>query len=85
MQEAADLPDEQLDEREISQRDRSCLEAYRLLGGAIAVSLVVAIVDDAVDAAVVGSWLKPLAAILLLTAASPSIPMAVRTGGVVEE
>jgi hypothetical protein len=85
VQEAADLPDEQLDEREISQRDRSYLEAYRLLGGAIAVSLVVAIVDDAVDAAVVGSWLNPLAAILLLSAALPSIVLAVRTGGVVEE
>jgi hypothetical protein len=45
----------------------------------------VAIVDDAVDAAVVGSWLNPLAAILLLSAALPNIVMAVRTGGVVEE
>jgi hypothetical protein len=85
VQEAADLPDEQLDEREISLRDRSYLEAYRLLGGAIAVSLLVAIVDDAVDAAVVGSWLNPLAAILLLSAALPNIVMAVRTGGVVDE
>jgi hypothetical protein len=51
----------------------------------LAVSLVVAIVDDAVDAAVIGSWLNLLAAILLLSAALPSIVIAVRNGGVVED
>lgn len=81
VQEAADLPDEWLDEREIGLRDRSYLEAYRLLGGAVAVSLLVAIVDDAVDAGVMTSWLNPLAALLLLSAVLPSMILAMRTAG----
>jgi hypothetical protein len=81
VQEAADLPDERLDEREIGLRDRSYLEAYRLLGGAVAVSLVVAIVDDAVHAGVMTSWLNPLAALLLLSAVLPSMILAMRTAG----
>lgn len=79
VQEAADLPDERLDEREIGLRDRSYLEAYRLLGGAVALSLLVAIVDDAVDTQVITSWLNPLAALLLLSAVLPSVVLALRT------
>jgi hypothetical protein len=35
----ADLPDEYLDERQASVRDRAYLESYRLLGGLVAVAL----------------------------------------------
>lgn len=77
VQEAADLPDDRLDEREIAIRDSSYLEAYRLLGGALAVSLVLAIVDDAVGDVVV-SWNGAWAALLLLSAVLPSAVLAYR-------
>jgi cation transporter-like permease len=80
VQQAADLPNEQLDEREIAVRDRCYLEAYRLLGGALAVSLVLAIVDDAVGEVVV-SWNGVWAAVLLLSAVLPSAVLAYRQQG----
>ena len=80
VQEAADLPNERLDEREIALRDRSYLEAYRLLGGAIAVSLVLAIIDDAIGGVVV-SWNSAWAALLLLSAVLPSAVLAYRQPG----
>lgn len=75
--ESADLPDDRLDEREIADRDRSYLEAYRLLGGAIAASLVLAVVDDAVGG-VVASWNQAWAALLFLSAVLPSAVLAHR-------
>jgi len=75
--EAADLPDDRLDEREIAVRDRSYLQAYRLLGGAIAASLVLAVVDDAVGG-VVASWNQAWAGLLLLSAVLPSAVLAHR-------
>lgn len=75
--EAADLPDDRLDERELALRNRSYVSAYRLLGAAVAVSLVVAIVDDAVGDLVV-SWYNVLSALLLLAGFLPS---AVVVGG----
>jgi hypothetical protein len=77
VQEAADLPDDRLDEREIAVRDRSYLEAYRLLGGAVGASLVLAMVDDAVGD-VVQSWNGAWAALLLLSAVLPSAVLAYR-------
>lgn len=75
--ESADLPDDRLDEREIAVRDRSYLQAYRLLGGAVAVSLVLAIVDDAVGG-VVASWNQVLAGLLFLSMVLPSAVLAHR-------
>lgn len=75
--EKADLPDDRLDEREIALRDRSYLESYRLLGGAVALSLIIAIVDDAVGDVVV-SWNGAWAALLLLSAVLPSAVLAYR-------
>ncbi len=75
--EAADLPDDRLDEREIAVRDRCYLEAYRLLGGAVAASLVLAVVDDAVTG-VVASWNQVLAGLLLLSTVLPSAVLAYR-------
>ncbi len=72
--ESADLPDDRLDEREIAVRD---LEAYRLLGAAIAASLVLAVVDDAVGG-VVASWNQAWAALLFLSAVLPSAVLAYR-------
>jgi len=77
VQEAADLPDDRLDEREIAVRDRSFLEAYRLLGAALAGSLALAVVDDAVGDVVV-SWNGAWAALLLLSAVLPSAVLAHR-------
>lgn len=76
VQQAADLPDEDLDEREISVRDRSYLVAYRYLGGAVALSLLLGIVDDALGGDLVRSWLGPLAAVCLLSAVLPSAVLA---------
>lgn len=77
VQEAADLPDDRLDEREIALRDRSYFESYRLLGGAVAMSLMIAIVDDAVGDVVV-SWNGAWASLLLLSAVLPSAVLAYR-------
>lgn len=60
---------QRLAEGAIAVCDRSYLGAYRLLGGAVAASLVV--VDDAVGD-VVGSWNSASAALLLLSAVLPS-------------
>jgi hypothetical protein len=76
VQQAADLPDDQLDEREIALRDRSCLTAYRVLGGAVALSLLLAIADDALTPELVHSWLAPLAALALPSAVLPSAVLA---------
>jgi uncharacterized protein YjeT (DUF2065 family) len=76
VQDAADLPDERLDEREISLRNRSYLTAYQFLGGALALSLLLLVVEDAVDTRIVQSWMNPLAAMLLLSVALPSIVLA---------
>lgn len=76
VQEAADLPDEQLDEREIALRDRSYLESYRVVGAAVACSLVLALVDDAVDRDLVVSPTGPWAALLLLAGVLPSAVLA---------
>jgi len=76
VQEAADLPDDRLDEREISLRNSSYLSAYRFLGGALALSLLLVIVEDAVDTRIVQTWINPLAAMLLLSAVLPSIVLA---------
>lgn len=77
VQEAADLPNDRLDEREVAARDRSYLEAYRMLGAAVAGSLVLAIVDDAVGDLVV-SWNAAWAALLLLALVLPSAVLAHR-------
>lgn len=76
VQEAADLPDEQLDEREIALRDRSYLESYRVVGAAIACSLALALVDDAVDRDLVVSPTGPWMALLLLAGVLPSVVLA---------
>lgn len=76
VQEAADLPDERLDEREVAVRDRCYLVAYRLIGAAIALSLVVAVADDAAAGRIVVSWNGPWAAVLLLAAVLPSAVLA---------
>ena len=83
VQTAADLPDEQLDERERALRDRSYLQAYRLLGAATAASLVLAVVDDAGAVRdsvgeVVVAWDAVLGALLLLGLVLPSAVLAVR-------
>jgi len=83
LQDAADLPDERLDEREIAVRDRSYLEAYRLLGGAVAVSLVLALAEEAAvvrDAVgdLVVSWSTAWGAVLLLSVVLPSVVLAHR-------
>lgn len=57
--EAADLPDDRLDEREAALRDRCYLVAYRLIGGTVALSLVLAVADDAADGRIVVSWNGP--------------------------
>lgn len=76
VQEAADLPDDRLDEREVALRDRCYLVAYRLIGATISLSLVLAVTDDAADGTVVRSWNGPWAALLLLSAVLPSAVLA---------
>jgi drug/metabolite transporter (DMT)-like permease len=76
VQEAADLPDDRLDEREISLRNSSYLSAYRFLGATLALSLLLVVVEDAVDTRIVQSWMNPLAAMLLLSGVLPSIVLA---------
>lgn len=76
VQEAADLPDERLDEREVAVRDRCYLVAYRLIGATVALSLILAVADDAADSRIVVSWNGPWAAVLLLSAALPSAVLA---------
>lgn len=83
VQTAADLPDEQLDERERGLRDRSYLQSYRLLGGALACSLVLALVDDAGVVRdslgeVVVAWDAVLGSLLLLSLVLPSAVLAMR-------
>ena len=83
VQTAADLPDDQLDERELALRDRSYLHAYRLLGAAVAASLLLAVVDDAgaVRASVgqvVVAWEAVFGALLLLSLVLPSAVLAMR-------
>lgn len=83
VQTAADLPDDQLDERERGLRDRSYLQSYRLLGAAIAASLVLAAVDDAglirdSVGVIVVAWDAVLGALLLLSLVLPSAVLAIR-------
>lgn len=83
VQTAADLPDDRLDERERGLRDRSYLQSYRLLGAAVAVSLVLAVfanagaVRDSIGDLVV-AWDSVLGALLLLSLVLPSAVLAVR-------
>lgn len=78
VQEAADLPDERLDEREIALRDRCYLESYRIVGAAVACSLVLTLVDDAVDRDLVVSPTGLWAALLFLAGVLPSAVLARR-------
>jgi hypothetical protein len=75
VQQAADLPDSLLDEREVAQRDRAYLSAYRVVGAVAAVTVVLAISDDA-RPGLVTSWIGPWTALLLLTLALPSVVLA---------
>ena len=70
LQQAADLPDSMLDELEVARRDRSYLYAYRAVGLVVALTVVLAITDDAQG--VVDSWVGPWTALLLLTLVLPS-------------
>jgi hypothetical protein len=80
LEHAADLPDDQLDEREVEVRDRSYLHAYQALGGALALLLFVTVVDESPlgDGEVVQSWTYLVLSLLLLALALPSVVLAVR-------
>jgi len=58
----ADLPDEQLDERQVQVRDRSYLHAYRIVGGLGAVLGITTIGMDVVDVRTIPTdWLQTTA------------------------
>ena len=71
LQQAADMPDSELDELEVAQRDRAYLYAYRGIGAVTALTVVLAITDDAQG--IVTSWVGPWTALLLLSLVLPSV------------
>lgn len=75
VQQAADLPEAQLDEREVAVRDRAYLLAYQGVGAVAALSVVLAIADEAIDNLTV-YWVGPWSAVLLLALALPSVVVA---------
>jgi hypothetical protein len=72
VQQAADMPDSQLDELEVAQRDRAYLVAYRGVGLVTALTVVLAVTDDA-SPGLVSSWVGPWVALLLLSLVLPSV------------
>lgn len=83
VQTAADLPDDRLDERERGLRDSSYLQSYRLLGAAVACSLLLAVVDDAgvvreSIGELVVAWEPVFGSLMLLSLVLPSAVLAVR-------